>query len=126
MTQPWSTVVIHHIHGRGAKGSFPDAIGGVFPNRFDHVILGFHGGTRQEPSTDQDALAQTTVWAMNMEQEVERSGEVIKGGFPSFHPPQAVDPVGFFGEEAAIRLRVLKKRLDSEGMFRSGMPGLLA
>lgn len=126
MTQPWSNVVIHHIHGKGAEGSFVDAIGGVFPNRFDHVILGFHGGTRQEPRTDQDALAQTTVWAMNMEQEVDRSGEVIKGGFTSFHPPGAVDPVGFFGEEAAARLSVLKKRLDPDGVFHIGMPGLLA
>lgn len=124
LTQPYSNVVIHHIHGKAAEGNFPDAIGGVFPNRLDHVILGFHGGTRQEPSTNQDALAQTTMWALNMEEEVDCSGEALKGGFPSFHPPRSVDPAAFFGEESADRLRMLKKRLDPKGMFCGGMPGL--
>ncbi|KAJ9488398.1 hypothetical protein VN97_g4908 [Penicillium thymicola] len=120
---PLSAVIFHNNHGKGVRHEVADAVGAAFPNRYQHVILGFHGGTR--PGwTDEQELAGAARWVIELEEAVDQNGLSLPGGFPAFWPPDQVDIQQFFGEEGASRLRQLKARLDPNNLFYHALPGL--
>lgn len=69
-------------------------------------------------------MAEATDWVTTVRKEVLKTCTTSVDGFPSFFPPEEVNPAGFFGVEAADRLLRLKKRLDPENVFRKGLPQL--
>lgn len=122
---PLSAVIFHNNHGKGVRHEVADTVGAAFPNRYQHVILGLHGGTR--PGwTDEQELADAARWVMELEEAVDRDGLSLPGGFPAFWPPDLVEIERFFGEEGALKLRQLKARLDPNNIFHHALPSLNA
>ncbi|KAL4928344.1 FAD-binding oxidoreductase [Aspergillus undulatus] len=120
---PLSAVIFHNNHGKGVRHQVADTVGAAFPNRYQHVILGLHGGTR--PGwVDEQELASAARWVIELEEAVDQNDLSLRGGFPAFWPPDQVDIERFFGEEKALRLRQLKARLDPNNLFHHALPGL--
>ncbi|KAL1863015.1 hypothetical protein Daus18300_008171 [Diaporthe australafricana] len=122
--QPLAGIVIHSNHGLGVRSGVMDGIGAVFPNRRRHIILGLHGGTSIDPQPIINALSHTAEWVTNLKGSISTSGTLMNHAFPSFAPQDEVDPVAFFGPEAADRLFRLKRRLDGDDLFHKGFSRL--
>ncbi|KAL4986248.1 hypothetical protein BDW68DRAFT_189013 [Aspergillus falconensis] len=122
---PLSAVIFHNNHGKGVLHEVADTVGAAFPNRYQHVILGLHGGTRPGWAGEQE-LAGAARWVIELEEAVDQNGLSLPGGFPAFWPPDQVDVERFFGKERASRLRQLKARLDPNDLFHHALPGLHA
>jgi hypothetical protein len=120
---PMSIVIFHNNHGRGVRDGIADEVGSTFANRYKHVILGFHGGTKSGPVDAQD-VSNAATWATELRDAIDRDGLSLQGGFPSFFPPDQVDVEEFFGAQGAARLRRLKARLDPDNIFCHALPGL--
>ncbi|KAL4895171.1 hypothetical protein BDV59DRAFT_174578 [Aspergillus ambiguus] len=122
---PLSAVIFHNNHGKGVRHEVADTVGAAFPNRYQHVILGLHGGTRLGWADEQE-LADAARWVIELEEALDRNGLSLPGGFPAFWPPDQVEIERFFGEERASRLRQLKARLDPNNLFHHALPSLNA
>lgn len=122
--QPLSAVIVHNNHGKGVRNELMDGIGAAFPNRYQHIILGLHGGTKSKPVTDAQAVSEAIAWVRELEHAMDKNKIALEGGFPSFFPPGQVDIVQFFGEQTLEKLRQLKNRLDPENVFCKGLPRL--
>ncbi|KAI2998091.1 unnamed protein product [Aspergillus niger] len=122
---PLSAVIFHNNHGKGVRHQVADPVGAAFPNRYQHVILGLHGGTRPG-GVDEQELATAARWVIQLEEAIDQNGLSLRGGFPAFWPPDQVDIERFFGQENALRLRQLKARLDPNNLFHRALPGLYA
>ncbi|KAF7587423.1 hypothetical protein BBP40_007242 [Aspergillus hancockii] len=116
--------IVHNNHGKGMRNEISDGIGSVFANRYQHIILGLHGGIRPGPVADAQAVTVATAWAKELEHAINEEGLSLEGGFPSFFPPEQVTISQFFGEQALGRLKQLKKRLDPENVFCKVLPCL--
>ncbi|KAJ6086684.1 hypothetical protein N7467_005598 [Penicillium canescens] len=121
--QPLSAVIIHNNHGKGVRNGVADDVGAAFANRYRHIILGLHGGTKPAAVDVQD-VAEVTTWVKRLEKSIDEYGITLQGGFPSFFPPDQVDVEWFFGVKGAARLRGLKTRLDPENLFHHALPRL--
>ncbi|PIG83280.1 oxidoreductase [Aspergillus arachidicola] len=119
--QPLSAVVIHNNHGKGVRKKTPNGLSACFPNRFPHVILGFHGGTHSDAEVGSDTITEASNWAKQLRREIEERELALDGGFPSFFPPEQIDVEQFFGVQATDRFRRLKDRLDPDNVFSGGM-----
>ncbi|CAI7677005.1 unnamed protein product [Penicillium pancosmium] len=122
---PLSAVVFHNNHGKGVRHEVADTVGAAFPNRYQHVILGVHGGTSPGQADEQE-LADAARWVIELEEALDQNGLSLAGGFPAFWPPDQVDVERFFGEQRASRLRQLKARLDPNDLFHLALPCLNA
>lgn len=120
---PMSMVIFHNNHGKGVRDGIADEVGAAFSNRYKHVILGFHGGTKSGSVRAQD-VSNAATWATELRDAVDQDGLSLQGGFPSFFPPDQVDVEQFFGAQGAARLRHLKARLDPDNIFCHALPGL--
>ncbi|GFF83468.1 6-hydroxy-D-nicotine oxidase [Aspergillus lentulus] len=120
---PLCAVIFHNNHGKGVRHRVAGTAGAAFPNRYQHVILGLHGGTRLGCADEQE-LESAARWVTKLEEALDQNGLSLPGGFPAFWPPNQVDLGRFFGEESALRLRQLKARLDPTNMFHHALPGL--
>ncbi|KAG2421261.1 hypothetical protein HFD88_000877 [Aspergillus terreus] len=122
-SHPLSAVIFHNNHGKGVQHQVADAVGAAFPNRYQHIILGLHGGTRPGCADEQE-LASAARWVIELEEALDQNCLTLPGGFPAFWPPDQVDTERFFGEEKALRLRQLKARLDPNNLFHRAVPDL--
>ncbi|KAL3433964.1 hypothetical protein BDV09DRAFT_205068 [Aspergillus tetrazonus] len=122
-SHPLSAVIFHNNHGKGVRHEVADTVGAAFPNRYQHVILGLHGGTRLGWTNEQE-LASAARWVIDLEEAIDQNGLSMPGGFPAFWPPEQVDIGRFFGEGRAAKLRQLKARLDPDNLFHRALPGL--
>ncbi|CAG8171746.1 unnamed protein product [Penicillium nalgiovense] len=120
---PMSIVIFHNNHGKGVRDGIADEVGAVFANRYKHVILGFHGGTKSGSVEAQD-VSNAATWVTELRDAIDQDGLSLQGGFPSFFPPGQVDLEQFFGAQGATRLRRLKARLDPDNIFCHSLPGL--
>ncbi|KAJ5243143.1 uncharacterized protein N7469_001470 [Penicillium citrinum] len=59
---PLSAVILHNKHGKGVRHEVADTVGAAFPNQYQHVIIGFHGGTRPGLTDKQDLLDGSLNW----------------------------------------------------------------
>lgn len=73
---------------------------------------------------DLEAVSEAINWTKNLEHAIDGANLSLNRGFPSFHPPEQVDAVKFFGKDTTERLRLLKKRIDPGNLFCNGLPGL--
>lgn len=64
-----------------------------------------------------DALPQATDWVRDLKERTLSSGPLLSPRFRSFLPHKEVEPVTFFGPEAADMLVRLKRRVESGDMF---------
>jgi hypothetical protein len=122
---PLSAIIFHNNHGTGVKREIADNIGAAFPNRYQHVILGLHGGTTTG-DPDPEELSIATSWVQELEEAIDKNGLSLQGGFPAFWPPDEVDVERFFGMQRAAKLRRLKARIDPHNIFHRSLPGLRA
>ncbi|KAE8423348.1 hypothetical protein BDV36DRAFT_307743 [Aspergillus pseudocaelatus] len=118
---PLSAIIIHNNHGKGIRTKTHNDLSTCFPNRFPHVILGFHGGTHSGAEAGSAAVTDATHWAKRLSRELEERGLALDGGFPSFFPPEQIDVEQFFGMQATENLKRLKSRLDPDNVFSGGM-----
>lgn len=123
-SQPLSAIVIHNNHGKGVRDGVADGIGTAFVNRYQHVILGLHGGTNWETVPDSRETVDATVWVKQLEKQIDEKNFSLRGGFASFFSPEDIDVVEFFGRKLAERLKHLKNRLDPGNIFCNSLPGL--
>ncbi|TIC13950.1 FAD-binding domain-containing protein [Wallemia mellicola] len=122
--QPLSAIVIHNNHGKGVQDGIADGVGAVFVNRYQHIILGLHGGTNWETVPDSQETLDATVWVKQLEKQIDEKKLSLRGGFASFFSPEDIDVVEFFGSNITERLRHLKNRLDPVNIFYNSLPGL--
>jgi hypothetical protein len=118
-----SVVIFHNNHGKGVRDGIADEVGAAFANRYKHVILGLHGGTKPGHVEAKD-LSNVAIWVSELTDAIDQDELSLQGGFPSFFPPDQVDVEQFFGAQGATRLRRLKTRLDPDNMFCHVLPGL--
>ncbi|OJJ40165.1 hypothetical protein ASPWEDRAFT_55660 [Aspergillus wentii DTO 134E9] len=123
LPHPLSAVIFHNNHGKGVRHEVADTVGAAFPNRYQHVILGLHGGTRPGQADEQE-VEDAARWVTGLEEALDQNGLSLPGGFPAFWPPDQVDVERFFGKERVSRLRQLKARLDPNDLFHHALPGL--
>lgn len=124
LPQPLSAIVIHNNHGKGVRDGIADGVGAAFANRYQHVILGLHGGTNWGTVSDSQEILDATLWVKQLEKQIDEEKLSLRGGFASFFSPENVDVVEFFGSKTTERLRRLKNRLDPGDVFYNSFPGL--
>ncbi|KAL4864588.1 hypothetical protein BDV12DRAFT_10217 [Aspergillus spectabilis] len=122
--QPLSTVVVHNNHGKGVREGISDGIGTSFKNRYQHVILGLHGGTKDGVTTDSKEYASATDWVKELENCLDEQKLSLQAGFANFHPPENVDLDRFFDQDIVEKLQGLKRRLDPGNVFCKSLPEL--
>ncbi|KAE8329991.1 hypothetical protein BDV39DRAFT_213462 [Aspergillus sergii] len=112
---------IRGLNSEGVQTETPNGFSACFPNRFPHVILGFHGGTHSNADVGSDTITEASSWAKQLRRKIEERELALDGGFPSFYPPEQIDVEQFFGVQATDRLRRLKGRLDPDNVVSGGM-----
>ena len=113
MTSPNSAIILHDFHGAPARVA-PDAT--AFPLRDDHYVVEVIGAWNHDPADDG---ARHKGWAEDLSASL--ATIALPGGYVNLLSPVEGKRVRLFYGSSRERLIGVKRRLDPDDLFRSGI-----
>jgi FAD/FMN-containing dehydrogenase len=113
MTSPTSAIVLHDFHGAPTRMA-PDAT--AFPLREDHYVVEVIGAWDCGPADDG---AQHKRWAEDLSDNL--ATIAVPGGYVNLISPSEGERVRLFYGSSTQRLIEVKRRVDPNDLFRSGI-----
>jgi FAD/FMN-containing dehydrogenase len=113
MTSPTSGIVIHDFHGAATRIPTNST---AFPLREEHLVIEIISAW-DDVSSETDKKHRD--WARNLSQDL--AARALPGGYVNLLSAEDQARARLFYGETASRLRLTKKRLDPENLFRSAV-----
>ncbi|PTB66231.1 FAD-binding domain-containing protein [Trichoderma citrinoviride] len=117
-----SNIIMHDSHGAGTRASGAALEeNAAFQNREPHLMFGFFPSAHPD---DKEGMKVGRAWADRLFDGIKKAGLAMPSHYINFASPEKGDGLLYYGPEAIVRIRAVKRRLDPSNLFAKSTPDI--